>query len=54
MYTTWIQMTRLLRSGQFDPRCRSSRIAFPLDRIADAIGVIKDGSAGKVILEIIS
>lgn len=51
MYTTWIQMTRLLRSGQFDPRPVVTH-RFPLDRIADAIGVIKDGSAGKVILEI--
>jgi threonine 3-dehydrogenase len=53
MYTTWIQMTRLLRSGQFDPRPVVTH-RFPLERIADAIAVIKDGSAGKVILEIAS
>lgn len=53
MYTTWIEMRRLLGSGQFDPRPVITH-RFPLDRIADAIGVIKDGSAGKVILEIAS
>ncbi|HET9134146.1 MAG TPA: L-threonine 3-dehydrogenase [Gemmatimonadales bacterium] len=53
MYETWIQMRRLLRSGVFDPRPVITH-RFPLDRIADAIGVIKDGSAGKVILEIAS
>ena len=51
MYDTWHQMGRLLRSGQFDPRPVITH-RFPLERIADAIGVIKDGSAGKVILEI--
>lgn len=53
MYSTWIEMTRLLRTGQFDPAPVITH-RFPLDRIADAIGVIKDGSAGKVILEIAS
>ena len=53
MYTTWIQMTRLLRSGQFDPMPVVTH-RFPLDRIADAIAVIKGGSAGKVILDIAS
>jgi len=51
MYTTWIQMRRLLASGQFDPRPVITH-RFPLERIADAIGVIKDGTAGKVILEV--
>ncbi|MBA2291521.1 MAG: L-threonine 3-dehydrogenase [Gemmatimonadales bacterium] len=51
MYSTWIQMRRLLASGRFDPAPVVTH-RFPLDRIADAIGVIKDGSAGKVILEI--
>jgi threonine 3-dehydrogenase len=51
MYDTWHAMFRLVRSGQLDP---SSVIThrFPLDRMADAIGVLKDGQAGKVILEI--
>jgi threonine 3-dehydrogenase len=51
MYTTWHQMTRFLRAGQLDPRPVITH-RFPLDRIADAIGVIKEGKAGKVILEI--
>ncbi|MGE0352074.1 MAG: L-threonine 3-dehydrogenase [Gemmatimonadales bacterium] len=51
MYRTWHQMSRFLRAGQFDPRPVVTH-RFPLDRIADAIQVIKDGSAGKVILEI--
>lgn len=51
MYSTWIHMMRLLQSGQFDPRPVVTH-RFPMERIADAIGVIKDGSAGKVILEV--
>ena len=51
MYDTWQQMGRLIRAGQFDPSPVITH-RFPLDRMADAIGVIKDGSAGKVILEI--
>jgi threonine 3-dehydrogenase len=53
MYDTWDVMIRLLRSGQLDPRPVITH-RFPLDRIADAIGVIKAGEAGKVILEIAS
>jgi threonine 3-dehydrogenase len=51
MYDTWDVMLRLIRSGQLDPRPVVTH-RFPLDRMADAIGVIKDGQAGKVILEI--
>jgi threonine 3-dehydrogenase len=51
MYQTWQAMSRFLRAGQFDPAPVVTH-RFPLERIADAIGVIKDGSAGKVILEI--
>jgi threonine 3-dehydrogenase len=51
MYRTWDEMQRLLRSGQLDP-CPVVTHRFPLERIADAIQVIKDGAAGKVILEI--
>jgi len=53
MYTTWQQMARFLRNGQLDPTPVVTH-RFPLERIADAIGVIKDGKAGKVILEIAS
>lgn len=51
MYTTWHRMSRLLRTGQLDPRPVITH-RFPLQGIADAIAVIKDGKAGKVILEI--
>jgi len=51
MYTTWQQMARFLRNGQLDPLPVVTH-RFPLEQIADAIGVIKDGKAGKVILEI--
>ncbi|MEO8453150.1 MAG: L-threonine 3-dehydrogenase [Gemmatimonadota bacterium] len=51
MYTTWHQMGRFIRTGQFDPRPVITH-RFPLEGIAEAIAVIKDGTAGKVILEI--
>jgi threonine 3-dehydrogenase len=51
MYGTWDQMRRFLRAGQLDPRPVLTH-RFPLERIADAIQVIKEGEAGKVILEI--
>jgi threonine 3-dehydrogenase len=51
MYQTWNQMRRFLRAGQLDPRPVLTH-RFPLGRIADAIQVIKEGQAGKVILEI--
>ena len=51
MYDTWDVMRRFLRSGQLDPSPVITH-RFPLEQIADAIQVIKDGQAGKVILEI--
>jgi threonine 3-dehydrogenase len=51
MYQTWHQMLRFLRAGQVNPRPVITH-RFPLERIADAIQVIKDGQAGKVILEV--
>jgi threonine 3-dehydrogenase len=50
MYATWHQMARFLRGG-FDPKPVVTH-RFPLERIDDAIRVIRDGQAGKVILEI--
>jgi threonine dehydrogenase-like Zn-dependent dehydrogenase len=44
-------MQRFLRSGQLDPRPVVTH-RFPMERMAEAIGVIKDGSAGKVILDV--
>jgi threonine 3-dehydrogenase len=51
MYETWTDLMRLLRATGLDPMPVVTH-RFPLDRIADAIQVIKDGEAGKVILEI--
>jgi threonine 3-dehydrogenase len=51
MYDTWHQMSRFLKNGQLDPRPVITH-RFPLERIEDAIAVIKEGKAGKVILEI--
>lgn len=53
MYTTWHQMGRFLRAGMLDPMPVITH-RFPLERIADAIAVIKAGEAGKVILEVLS
>lgn len=51
MYDTWQQMFRLLRANQLDPRPVVTH-RFRLEQIAEAIQVIKDGQAGKVILEV--
>ena len=51
MYDTWDVMQRFLRSGQLDPRPVITH-RFPLERMPEAIQVIKEGEAGKVILEI--
>jgi threonine 3-dehydrogenase len=51
MYDTWQQMFRLLRAGQLDPRPVVTH-RYKLEQIAEAIQVIKDGQAGKVILEL--
>ena len=51
MYQTWHQMQRFLHAGQLDPRPVITH-RFPLEQIAEAIEVIKDGQAGKVILEV--
>jgi threonine 3-dehydrogenase len=51
MYDTWLQMTRFLRSGQFDPTPVITH-RFPLEAFDEAIRAIKSGEAGKVIFEI--
>jgi threonine 3-dehydrogenase len=51
MYETWHQMTRFLRSGEFDPTPVITH-RFPLEACEDAIRAIKSGEAGKVIFEI--
>jgi threonine 3-dehydrogenase len=44
-------MVRFLRAGQLDPRPVLTH-RFPLEGIAEAIAIIKEGKAGKVILEV--
>ena len=51
MYETWHQMTRFLRSGEFDPTPVITH-RFPLAEADAAIAEIKSGHAGKVIFEI--
>jgi len=51
MYDTWHQMTRFLRSGQFDPTPVITH-RFPLEGFEEAMRVIKSGEAGKVIFEV--
>ena len=51
MYQTWHQMRRFLTGGQFDPRPVITH-KFPLANNDDALGAIRSGDAGKVILEI--
>lgn len=51
MYSTWNAMRRFLRTRQLDPRPVITH-RFPLEAIEEAITVIKEGTAGKVILEV--
>lgn len=51
MYQTWDEMQRFLRAGTLDPRPVITH-RFPLEGIEQAIGVIKSGEAGKVILDV--
>jgi threonine 3-dehydrogenase len=51
MYNTWHQLTRLLRSGEFDPTPVITH-RFSLEQADDAIAAIRSGDAGKVIFEI--
>lgn len=51
MYDTWHQMTRFLRSGEFDPSPVITH-RFPLEQADEAIAAIKSGEAGKVVFEI--
>jgi threonine 3-dehydrogenase len=51
MYDTWHQMTRFLRSREFDPTPVITH-RFGLEEADEAIRAIKSGEAGKVILEV--
>jgi threonine 3-dehydrogenase len=51
MYDTWIQMTRFLRAGHFDPRPVITH-RLPLESVDEAMRLITSGEAGKVVFEI--
>jgi threonine 3-dehydrogenase len=51
MYETWLQMTQFLRAGTFDPTQVITH-RMPLDAFDEAMHLIKDGDAGKVVFEI--
>ena len=49
MYQTWYQMDNLLRSGRLDVRPAITHV-MPMERFEDAIGLLRSGMAGKVVL----
>jgi threonine 3-dehydrogenase len=51
MYDTWHQMTRFVKSGNFDPTPVITH-RLPLDAADEAIRLIQSGEAGKVIFDI--
>jgi threonine 3-dehydrogenase len=51
MYDTWLQMTQFLRAGAFDPTPVITH-RLPLESFDEAMRLIKDGEAGKVVFEI--
>jgi len=49
MYQTWFQLDQLLRSGRLDLRPAITHV-MPMERFDEAIGLLRDGRAGKVVL----
>ncbi len=49
LYETWYQMDNLLTSGRLDVRPAITHV-MPMERFADAIGLLQSGKAGKVVL----
>jgi len=49
MYETWFQLDQLLRSGRLDLRPAITHV-MGMDRFEEAIGLLRDGRAGKVVL----
>jgi threonine 3-dehydrogenase len=49
MYETWFQMDQLLRSGRLDLRPAITHV-MPMEKFDEAIGLLRDGRAGKVVL----
>ena len=51
MYDTWHQMSRFIRSGNFDPTPVITH-RLPLEAVDDAMALIKAGDAGKIIFQL--
>ncbi|MEQ1691256.1 MAG: L-threonine 3-dehydrogenase [Gemmatimonas sp.] len=51
MYDTWHQMSRFIRSGNFDPTPVITH-RLPLSAVDEAMHLIKSGEAGKIIFQI--
>lgn len=49
MYQTWFQLDQLLRSGRLDLRPAITHV-MGMERFEEAIGLLRDGRAGKVVL----
>jgi threonine 3-dehydrogenase len=49
MYQTWYQMDNLLSTGRLDVRPAITHV-MPMERFEEAIGLLRSGSAGKVVL----
>ncbi len=49
MYETWYQMDNLLRTGRLDIRPAITHV-MPMERFDEAIGLLRSGNAGKVVL----
>jgi len=49
MYETWIQMDQLLGSGRLDVRPAITHV-MPMEKFEEAIALLRDGRAGKVVL----
>jgi threonine 3-dehydrogenase len=49
MYETWFQLDQLLRSGRLDLRPAITHV-MPMERFDEAIGLLRDARAGKVVL----
>ncbi len=49
MYQTWYQMDGLLRSGRLDLKPAITHV-MPMEKVVDAIGLLRSGQAGKVVL----
>ena len=49
MYDTWFQMDQLLGSGRLDLKPAITHV-MPMEKFDEAIGLLRDGRAGKVVL----